>query len=571
MKKNIVYIGVAVLFGLFVGYLIFGSKTTEGSSGVHDHTVDTSAQMWTCSMHPQIMQSEPGDCPICGMDLIPAEMNVDGLMPDQFRMTENALALANIQTFTVGENGVGSETIKLSGKIEQNEKANAVQVAYFGGRIEKLFVNVTGENVKTGELLATIYSPELVAAQQELLTSIALKKSQPELYKAVRNKLKLWKLSNNQIDQIEASGIVKENFPVYATVSGTVISKLVEVGDYVKQGQTLYKIADLGSVWASFDAYENQMGLLKEGQKINIKTNAYPGKSFETEIFFIDPVLNSSTRTFGVRAVVQNKNSIFKPGMFVEGIISNVNQNIDPVITVPKSAVLWTGERSIVYVKTNSDRPVFEMREVILGNMNNDSYQIQKGLTNGEEIVANGVFTVDAAAQLQGKKSMMNRGKKKDELQSSDHSKNLSLSASFQEGFIEALPPYFLLKDALVASNENDASKFSGQMLTKLEDISTVNLQSRELKYIDAIRKYLEMIAKKDTLESQRDLFVKLNEDLHVLIKNIDLLSDAIYIQKCPMAANNKGAIWLSKEEEIRNPYFGDQMLTCGSVIDTLK
>src|SRR5690606_32461962 len=177
-------------------------------------------QMWTCSMHPQIMQPESGDCPICGMDLIPADGGSDGLLADQFKLTENAMALANIQTTIVGKGNVEGNTIKLSGKIAENEEANAVQVSYFSGRIERLNVNFTGETIRKGQLLATIYSPELYAAQQELITAASLKDSQPTLYKAVRNKLKLWKLSENQINLIETSGKVLENFPVYATVSG---------------------------------------------------------------------------------------------------------------------------------------------------------------------------------------------------------------------------------------------------------------------------------------------------------------------------------------------------------------
>ena len=127
--------------------------------------------MCTCSMHPQIMQPEPGDCPICGMELIPADANADGLGADEFQMTNNAMALANIQTITVGGGGEVENTLTLSGKIQVNEEANAVQVAYFAGRIENLNVSFTGENVNRGQLLATIYSPELVSAQQELLTA----------------------------------------------------------------------------------------------------------------------------------------------------------------------------------------------------------------------------------------------------------------------------------------------------------------------------------------------------------------------------------------------------------------
>jgi Cu(I)/Ag(I) efflux system membrane fusion protein len=220
MKKYIVYLGILAV-GLLLGWILFGGSSKEETDHNHDAVTETN-QMWTCSMHPQIMQPEAGDCPICGMDLIPSEAGADGLAADEFKLSENAMALANIQTTVVGKGNAEGNTIKLSGKIAENEEANAVQVSYFSGRIERLNVSFTGEEVRIGQLLATIYSPELYAAQQELITAASLKESQPALYKAVRNKLKLWKLSENQINQIEETGKVKENFPVYATVSGTV-------------------------------------------------------------------------------------------------------------------------------------------------------------------------------------------------------------------------------------------------------------------------------------------------------------------------------------------------------------
>jgi len=372
MKKYIIYIAILVL-GLILGYVFFGSSTDslENTKNVSDMSENsaTQKQMWTCSMHPQIMQPEPGDCPICGMDLIPAETGADGLAMNEIKMSENAMALANIQTTIVGNvSGTDDNTMQLSGKIMANEEANAVQASYFEGRIEKLNVNFTGEEVRKGQLLATIYAPTLVAAQQELLTAASMKESQPALYNAVRNKLKLWKLSESQINQIESSGKVRENFPIYATVSGTVSQKMAEEGDYVKQGQPIVKVSDLGTVWAMFDAYENQISQLKEGQKIKVATNAYLNKEFEATVSFIDPTLNTKSRTVAVRATLNNKEDLLKPGMFVTAKVQmskgNANQS---QITVPATAVMWTGERSLVYVKTNPNEPVFEMREVTLG------------------------------------------------------------------------------------------------------------------------------------------------------------------------------------------------------------
>ena len=577
MKKNILYLVIAVIVGLGAGWLIFGnSSDTSVNKDVsemsdHDHAGEPANQMWTCSMHPQIMQPEPGDCPICGMDLIPADAGSEGLAVNEIKMTENAMALANIQTTIVG-NTQASDTdgmISLSGKIATNEENDAVQASYFKGRIERLNVNYEGQQVNRRQLLATIYAPELVAAQQELITAASLKKSQPALYKAVRNKLKNWKLSETQINTIEENGKVRENFPIYATVSGTVSEVMAAQGDYVNQGQPIVKLSNLNSVWAEFDAYESQIAQFKVGQKIKITTNAYPNKEFEGTISFIDPILNNATRTVTVRATLPNRDNLFKPGMFVTAKVKGTTQTMENTLTVPASAVLWTGERSLVYVKTNPNEPVFEMREVTLGNRTGETYQVSTGLNSGEEIVTNGTFTVDAAAQLQGKKSMMNQQKIQNESATMNNMK-MSFSNVFSTDFNEAIQSYLKMKDAFVASNASQVSTLAKATSEKLKAISTDDLGKMENQHLQKSIEMLDAIANNVILENQRSHFVILNENILPIAMNIEN-SINYYVQKCPMANNNKGAVWLSTEEEIKNPYYGDAMLTCGSVIDTIR
>ncbi|PRX45686.1 efflux RND transporter periplasmic adaptor subunit [Salegentibacter salegens] len=565
MKKYIIYI-LILISGLVLGYLFFGTgdvkdgKEETEVADEHDHEGETT-QMWTCSMHPQIMQPEPGDCPICGMELIPADANADGLSVDEFKMTNNAMALANIQTITVGDAGAAENTLSLSGKIQVNEEANAVQVAYFAGRIERLNVSFTGENVNRGQLLATIYSPQLVAAQQELLTAAKMKESQPALYNAVRNKLKLWKLSDAQINSIEEAGQVKENFPVFATVSGTVTEKMVQEGDYVEQGQPMFKLANLNSVWAVFDAYENQISGLEEGQKIIVTTNAYPDKELEAIISFIDPVLNTASRTLRLRAVLDNENENLKPGMFVKAKLErNAGQEQESTLSIPKTAVMWTGERSLVYVKTSRDKPVFEMREIELGATLADTYEVLSGLEGGEEIVANGTFTVDAAAQLQGKKSMMNQGKKKED----SAEMQMNLPDSFQKDFTGVLSAYLDLKDAFVNTNVEETKTAASKMLQQTEILKISNLGTMETQHLKKIRSMLEAISVNDNIENQRDHFIVLSENIIAFASNMETFEKPVYIQHCPMVNNNKGADWLSLSEEIRNPYFGEVMMNCG-------
>jgi len=590
MKKILIYVGILAI-GLLLGWFLFGGSSNNETNPNHD-TIQETNKMWTCSMHPQIMQQEAGNCPICGMDLIPATSTSEGLRVDQFKLTENAMALANIQTSVVGNGKIEDNTIKLSGKIVENEEANAVQVSYFSGRLEQLNVSFTGEEVQKGQLLATIYSPELYAAQQELIIAASLKESQPELYKAVRNKLKLWKLSESQINKIEETGKVKENFPVYANVSGTVSEKLVAQGDYIKQGQSLLKIANLSTVWANFDVYENQINLFKKGQDITITTNTSANKEFKGNVDFIDPVLDTRTRTIKLRVVLNNKSDVFKPGQFVEGKIKGITSNKGQVLAIPSTAVLWTGERSVVYVKPNPDQPVFEMREITLGNQIGDNYEVLEGLNNGDEIVTNGAFTVDAAAQLQGKKSMMNKeGKRvmtgheghlgmeetasKNVEKYSKGSERVKVSVAFQNQLKAVFDDYIKLKDAFVKEDSNNVIIESKRLLDKLSKVEMKLVTDKEAqKHWMSLEKEIKIAATSilntAKIKRQRNNFKSLSLGLTNAIEVFGI-NEKVYHQFCPMADNNNGAFWLSKEKKVINPYFGSVMLNCGEVKQVIE
>ena len=590
MKKYTIYLATLVA-GLFLGWLLFGGAPNSETEHAHD-TVITTNQKWTCSMHPQILKPEAGDCPICGMDLIPAESNAVGLLADQFKLTKNAMALANIQTSIIGNSKAENRTIKVSGKIVENEAANVVQVSYFSGRIEQLNVRFTGEEVRKGQLLGTIYASELYEAQQEFITAISLKNSQPALYKAVRTKLKLWKLSENQINEIENSGIVKENVPIYATVSGTVSEKLVAQGEAVKRGQPLFKIANLNTVWANFQVYESQLNRFQKGQEILVSTNAYPNKVFKSKVDFINPILDAATRTVKLRVVLLNEANIFKPGMFVEGKIKEIFSNRSPRLIIPTSAVLWTGARSVVYLKATADAPIFEMQEIKLGNRVGDAYEILEGLRIGDEIVTNGTFTVDAAAQLKGKKSMMNMsgGKtttgheghlgldNKTSNENENHSnknERMKVSVEFQNQLKSVFNAYIKLKDALVKDDSKSVVAASKKLLDHISKVEMQLLKSDEIhKHWMSLEKEIKMatvsISKTSDLKEQRNHFKNLSTYLTNAIKVFGI-HEKVFVSFCPMADTNKGAYWLSKEENVINPYFGNAMLTCGEIKQVIE
>ncbi len=395
------------LAGLFIGWILFHSPG-RSSENKTQTTQTEKAEIWTCSMHPQIRMPEPGKCPICGMNLIPlyqSEVNVD---PAEVHLTREAAELANVLTTVVGKHKPVKE-VRLYGKVQADERRLQSQVAQIPGRIEKLMVNYTGESVRKGQTLAILWSPELVIAQQELIEAAKTKLEQPEIYEAARARLLQWKLTGEQISQIENSGQVQNNFEVVSTTSGVVTSKNVNNGDYVARGAIMFNVADLSVLWIMIHAYESDIQFIKVGDKISFTVQALPGNNFSGKISFIDPAIDPVTRVVKVRVEADNSSGKLTPEMFATGIVSAGLKDYGNAVIIPQTAVLWTGKRSIVYVKQPQyDEPVFRMREVGLGPMLGDSYIVTDGLSEGEEIVTQGAFSVDAAAQLEGKPSMMN-------------------------------------------------------------------------------------------------------------------------------------------------------------------
>jgi Cu(I)/Ag(I) efflux system membrane fusion protein len=403
VKYSLLLIG-----GIFIGWLFFHSS--QKNEKRPDQLTETmTSTIWTCSMHPQIKMPQPGKCPICGMDLIPlVQSGTSSIDPEAIHMSKEAAELANVLT-SVATKQVPVKEIRLYGKVQADERLLQSQVAHFPGRIERLAVNFTGEQVMKGQVLAEIYSPELITAQQELLETVKTKQIQPELYEASREKLRQWKLTDDQIAKIENSGIVQNNFEVESNASGTVIDRRVNTGDQVSQGTVLFEIADLSKVWVMFDAYESDLQFLRKGENIAFSLQALPGRDFKGNIVFIDPVIDPVTRVAKVRVETGNQSGNLKPEMFATGIVSSTLNEYRDNLVIPKSAVLWTGKRSVVYVRQpDADEPVFKMREIELGPSLGESYVVISGLSEGEAIVTQGTFSVDAAAQLEGKPSMMN-------------------------------------------------------------------------------------------------------------------------------------------------------------------
>jgi len=566
-KITIILAMAALGVGLLGGWLIFGSSAEEIHKG-HNHSVTEEAgeTIWTCSMHPSVRQSEPGDCPICGMDLIPLEdEQVEGSDPLSIKMSETAMQLASVQTAKVGV-AKPVKTVRLNGKVETDERRIASQSSHIPGRIEKLMVSFTGEFVSKGQVIASVYSPDLVTAQEELFEAEKIKETQPQLFNAAKKKLKNWKLTENQVEEILQTNVPKKEFEVLADVSGYVTSRKVTLGDYISRGQSIYEIADLSRIWVLFDVYEQDLSWVKKGDKVSFTIQSLPGENFEGTISWLDPVIDPKTRVAKARVEMANSGLTLKPEMFVSGTVEAKLPAKAGNLSVPKTAVMWTGKRSLVYVKSETVTGVnFLMREVNLGPALGESYLVESGLDEGEEIAVSGTFSIDAAAQLSGKPSMM----------SPPESKTLETPQAFREQITALANAYFEVKNALVNDDPETAQKAAGKVAEAIKNVNMGLLEGDAHHHWMALQKKLQnasgMISETADIEKQREHFNMLSEAMLETTESFGLEIDKTYRQFCPMAFDDEGAFWLSESDQILNPYFGDMMLRCGEVKETYR
>jgi Cu(I)/Ag(I) efflux system membrane fusion protein len=570
LSKTIVFPLILGL-GIFIGW-IFNTGTPPVSSEVHEH--GTSA-VYSCSMHPQVRQNQPGTCPLCGMNLVQSTSLQTTTDPNAIQLSKDAQKLANIQTLKVTKSSP-SVTLHLNGRVLADKRKTAVQTTHISGQIEQLLIGSKGQYIKAGEIIAYVYSPDLIEAQNELFEAFAMKEAQPELFEATRKKLENWKLTSAQIDTILRLGEPIESFPLVSEWKGMILNKYVSKGSHIERGTQLYEVANLKSVWVTFDLYETDLKTVHVGDKINMEFSSYPGKIFIGQVNFINPIVDPATQVAQIRVIYTNTFKPVYPGTSVKGLLNSQPKDNQKIIILPKTAVLWTGKRSIVYVKDPiSNEPTFHLREVTLGALNTSGYAIEKGLEVGEEVVVNGVFTIDAAAQLAGKNSMMNSSlvktpNKSNKPMGKKKIGKINPSPSVALTLKELTEAYLNIKNALALKNHNiiisEAALFIGQIGDQKNfsaDIDqTILIQLNKMtQEINATRKINEVYG---PFAEMSDLFFDFLD--HYKIKNLTL-----FRQYCPMAFDNKGAYWLSNTQDIYNPYFGEEMRFCGEVKEQLN
>ncbi len=560
--------GATILAALLIGY--FGASMRAGGAHEHDamspglETNTAEATIWTCSMHPQIQLPEPGQCPICGMDLIPLETSGGGDDgPRTLTLSPAARAIAEVQTAMAVRRPV-AKSLRLLGTLEVAEPRVREITAWVPGRVEKLYVNFEGASVRRGDRLYELYSPEAYSAQEALIQTMrasARSGTASTAVDAARERLRLWGLSDAQISAIEKSGTPMTRITIVAPVSGTITHRAVSEGSTFKEGQHLFSITDLSELWLQIDAYESDLPWLRTGQIVQFKTGAFPGETFEGSIEFIDPVLNTKTRTAKVRVAVKNGDGRLKPGLFARATIrapwTGGAGEGDPLV-IPATALLVTGKRAVVYVEDEPGR--YTGREVVLGTRAGDMQVIKSGLREGERVVTNGAFKIDSALQIQAKTSMMSAG-------SMDYG---TVSANFRKSAGVALGHYLAVGAALSVDDLATAQKGATALAHGLHAIDPSSLDESARSEWEALS--MEAARAAHALESAADLAIAREAFLPMSNAMIPITetfrpeyAKTVSIFHCPMADHNKGAAWLQTASQTENPYFGSAMYRCGS------
>jgi membrane fusion protein, copper/silver efflux system len=395
MKKRI--IKILILF------LLFSSAPVFIFTGCSDDQETAAGRIYYCPMHPEVQSEKPGVCPICHMDLVLKDNDGDDMaehMDDQISLNSRKLALAGVSTTMVRSEQL-SKDITAYSYLDFAEQNRRIITAKFNGRIEKLYVDRTGENIKKGQQLFDIYSPDIIQAQNDYLIAsssfrnISDNGGESSIINAARQKLLLMGVTEKQIEELEQTGKVKMTMTYYSPSNGTVIDKKVQEGMYVNEGSVIYDVADLSELWSISEILSDDLGLIKEGSRVKMRLQAYPDREFTGRVDLIYPVVNPETRTVKVRSVFPNRDNLLKPNMYGETIFS---VSSGKGLTIPSEAIIFTGRRSIVWVQTEPGK--FRMREIKTGYRIGNSYQVISGLKEGEIIASEGTYLIDSESQL---------------------------------------------------------------------------------------------------------------------------------------------------------------------------
>jgi membrane fusion protein, copper/silver efflux system len=595
-----------MILGIALVPLVLSSCSKPAGKAAADADVD----YWTCTMHPSVHSKDPGKCPICSMDLVPVKKNTApknetktaatnpgaGSMGDMNmgpsgkgsgESTEFTVPVQRQQQLGVTYATVTKRPIQLSirsvGVLEPDTAKVFDYVSRVDGYVQELKVSSPGQEVLQGEPLLTIYSPDLRSTEQELVNISndrdrggAGRASNDQLIEASKRRLKLWNVSDQEIAELERSRKPSDQLMLRSPFDGVVNEVMTRPGMNVKMGDKLVSVLDLSDLWVWAEFYENEIGLLKKGQSIDVSLPAFPNQIFRGKIAVINPVIDAAKRTTRVRIDIPNNKTQLRPGMY-----ANVEVKIDggEGLTIPVQAALPTGERMLVFLDRGEGKLLPRYVQVgrsfttFDGQEQGSYYQVVNGLQEGDRIVASANFLIDAESQVQGALKDWQGEQPEGSLTMTDKARGQSSNSNFNAAVKPLLDSYKRLHELLA---ENKFSQVSAEVETLQKGVhGLVNMDpsSKPERYKALLTKLdgsADQFAPKD-IDQARVEFGQFSADLIAFLREfMPQLDDPLYTIKCPMW-NKSPAVWLQDSTEVKNPFLGPDMPTCGTVQETLR
>ncbi|MCF7792863.1 MAG: efflux RND transporter periplasmic adaptor subunit [Candidatus Cloacimonetes bacterium] len=396
MKKIILILAVTLLF-------IWGCSASDKAQVSQTDQHEHAEGYYTCPMHPTIVQDEPGDCPICGMDLV-WQSNSEADTSEENSNDSNVLTIDPVVVQNMGVRIEHADrrdivrNIRTVGKVQlADDKSYSINLKY-SGWIEEIYADEIGREIKKGDPLFQIYSPELISAQEEYLNTVKTFGKESDLAISTKRRLNLWDLSDKYLDTLIKENNAQKNPVISSPFAGFILHKTMQQGSFVKAGKDLYHLGNLDEIWIMADVYEFDIPFLKVNSKVEIDIANFYGKKLHGKIDYIYPTLNEKTRTQTIRIELDNFGHQMKPGMFAT---LNINSEVLlDVLTIPTESIINSGNRKIVFISLGDGR--YEAREIEIGVSDDLEYytQVVSGLQEGEIVVTSGQFLLDSESQL---------------------------------------------------------------------------------------------------------------------------------------------------------------------------
>jgi len=563
-------------------------------SGPHAGASDASASRgrkvlyYQSAMHPWIKSDKPGRCTICGMELTPVYEGETGLDAGEGVTTlgSNIIQVIHVESDAVTRRPL-RRTMRVAGVIDDDDTKHRFVSAYVDGRIEKLAVNFVGAEVNAGQPLATFYSPTLLAAEREYVvlvkqrgkdTNAQLASEHSRLVEAATQRLKRLGLSDSQIAALPGKPESDMYTPILAPVSGTVVTRFVYEGQYVKEGEKLFELADFSTMWFQFDAYERDLSWIKAGQTVEITTPAVPGLTFTGAVVFIDPNLKEMTRTARVRVELPNpiieengrrRRQLYHK-LYADGL---VHVETPEVLAIPRTAVLMPGPQALVYLDKGGGS--FEQRNVKLGRAGDEDWEVLDGLSEGDRVVTTGNLLIDAQAQL---KAGISGGAehRHGDASGKEPAKELpALTDAQRDAAKQFLAVAAAMSAALAADKLGDFNSVAAKahpVVAALVAAFAKDSPWRPLVDSAQLAAHVESAA---DLKAARKGFHPFSAAAVAFAKRLraqDSEFGSIKVFRCPMTKDSfpgapPNAEWIQTAGPLQNPYFGAEMLECGTEV----